>query len=116
MCFRHKIEKDKPQPESRLNGIFCKKPTEVVKDYIVFFDPPMQPGNDRMLNEFRKGQESTELPESVVQDFDVAETISQMEKQLSAAIDKGHEILQAARGINLDQRCELLQKTNRAAK
>lgn len=116
VCFRHKINKERTETDTRLASIFSKIPTHNTQDYTVFTDPPITPGSDKILNEYKSGSEKTHLPVSSLQDFNINETISQMEKQLAAAIDKGHQILQAAKGINLSHKKELLQKTDWASK
>jgi hypothetical protein len=116
VCFRHKINKERTETDTRLASIFSKIPTHNVEDYTVFADPPVTPGSDKILNEYKSGSEKTHLPVSSLQDFNINETISQMEKQLAAAINKGHQILQAAKGINLSHKRELLQKTDWASK
>lgn len=116
VCFRHKLTRDKPVAENRLVGIFDKKPVSPTQDIVVFADPPVEPGNCKILTEYKKGENETHLPVSTFQDFDVRETITMMEKQLSAAVEKGYQVLQAAKGINISQKRDLLYRSDRAGK
>lgn len=116
VCFRHKITRDKHVPENRLVGIFEKKPVSPTQDIVVFADPPVEPGNCKILTEYKKGENEIHLPVSTFQDFDVRETITMMEKQLSAAVEKGYQVLQAAKGINISQKRDLLYRSDRAGK
>lgn len=83
--------------------MFDKKPS-MVSDLVFFSDPPVWIGNDRILNEYKKEENELQLQISAQQDFDITETLITMEKQLSAAIEKGSQILQAAKGLNFSDK------------
>lgn len=116
VCFRHKINKEKSAIENRLAGIFDKKPTFTTSDLVIFSDPPIEPGNDKILQEYKRSENDINLPASVLQDFNIKDTIILMEKHLSAAIEKSHQILEAAKGINISQKRDLLSKTEKSGK
>lgn len=116
VCFRHKINKDKPSFENRLAGIFDKKPTVQNTDIVLFSDPPIEPGNSRILNEYKRADNNSQLPISILQDFNIAETIALMEKQLAAAVEKSSQILEAAKGINLSDKKDMFSKNKKVGK
>lgn len=129
ICFRHKVRKDKYANESRLMGIFDSKPA-LPSYVIVYNDPPINPGNDKILKEYNtlsllpnaegKSNPEKELTEflkvAAQENFNISDAIGVMEKQLCLAIEKSSQILQAAKGLNLSDKMDMLYKNERAGK
>jgi len=125
VCFRHMLKTEVTKEEKRLNSIFEKKPSQD-QDLIIFTDPPLQPGNDKILQQYKTDQAPQNNTESdeinsymqniLHQDFDIKETIALMEKQLASAVEKGSQILQAAKGMSISQKMNLLYKYDKSGK